>query len=48
MALGGVPVKLLDTAGLRADCSDVVEAEGIRRARAAARSADVVLVVVDS
>ena len=46
VALGGVPVTLLDTAGLR-DTDDPVEAEGIRRARARAAAADLVVRVVD-
>ncbi len=44
--LGGVPVVLTDTAGLR-PADDVVEAEGIARATASAADADLVLVVVD-
>jgi tRNA modification GTPase len=40
--LGGYPVTLVDTAGLRA-AEGVVEAEGIRRARARAATADIVL-----
>ncbi|MCS6987681.1 MAG: tRNA uridine-5-carboxymethylaminomethyl(34) synthesis GTPase MnmE [Sphingomonadaceae bacterium] len=44
--LGGVPATLLDTAGLR-DSSDPVEAEGIRRARARAAEADLVLALGD-
>ncbi len=40
--LGGYPVILVDTAGLR-DAGGVVEAEGIARARARAGSADLVL-----
>jgi tRNA modification GTPase len=47
MDLGGVPVTLIDTAGLR-ETDDPVEAEGIRRARARATSADLVLCVVDA
>jgi tRNA modification GTPase len=40
--LGGYPVILIDTAGLR-DVAGVVETEGIRRARARAEAADLVL-----
>jgi tRNA modification GTPase len=43
--LGGVPVILADTAGLR-DSDDPIEAEGIERARARARSADLILEVM--
>ena len=45
-SLGGYPVSLIDTAGLR-DSDDPVEREGIRRARVAAENADLRLVVVD-
>jgi len=45
--LDGIPVTLIDTAGLR-ETSDPVEAEGVRRARARAASADIVLRVVDA
>ena len=45
--LDGVPVTLLDTAGLR-DTDDVIEAEGVRRARNAAREADAALLVIDA
>jgi tRNA modification GTPase len=44
--LGGVPVTLVDTAGLR-ESSDLVEAEGVRRALATASSADLVVSVYD-
>jgi tRNA modification GTPase len=40
--LGGVPVVLVDTAGVR-ETSDPIEAEGVRRALARAQSADLVL-----
>ena len=45
--LGGVPVVLLDTAGLR-ETSDPVEAEGVARARARAEQADLRLHVIDA
>ena len=40
--LGGYPVTLLDTAGIR-DSNDPIEQEGVRRARARAEEADLVL-----
>ncbi len=43
----GVPVTLVDTAGLRASASDVVEAEGIARAHAARAVAELLIVVLD-
>jgi tRNA modification GTPase len=45
--LGGLPVTLLDTAGIRA-ADDPVEREGVRRARERAAAADLVLWVVDA
>ncbi len=45
VVLGGVPVTLVDTAGLR-DAEDAIEAEGVRRARARAKEADLVVTVV--
>jgi tRNA modification GTPase len=45
--LGGYPVTLVDTAGLR-DAEGVVEAEGIRRARERAGAADLILWLVAS
>src|SRR5699024_8681556 len=45
--LDGMPLNLIDTAGLR-DSPDRVEREGIRRAYAEIRKADRLLVVVDS
>ncbi len=44
--LGGYPVTLLDTAGIR-ESSDPVEQEGVRRALARAEEADLVLWVID-
>lgn len=43
---GGIPLHLIDTAGLRT-AADAVEAEGIRRARAAMTRADRVIYLVD-
>ena len=43
----GVPLLLLDTAGLRAS-GDAIEAEGMRRARAAMGDADHVLFLIDA
>jgi tRNA modification GTPase len=45
--VGGLPVTIADTAGLRAT-GDVVESIGVDRAREAARSADIVLYLVDA
>jgi tRNA modification GTPase len=45
--LGGLPVTLLDTAGIR-ETDDPIEMEGVRRARARAAAADLVLWVVDA
>src|SRR3954447_2893756 len=45
--LGGYPVTLLDTAGVR-ESDDPVEQEGVRRARARAEAADLVLWVVEA
>jgi tRNA modification GTPase len=45
LVLGGVPVTLVDTAGLR-EATDAIEAEGVRRARARAAEADLVISVV--
>lgn len=45
--IGGLAVELVDTAGLRDDANQI-EAEGIRRARAAIREADAALWVQDA
>jgi tRNA modification GTPase len=45
--LNGVPVILVDTAGVR-DTVDAVEAEGVRRARARAEEADLMLWLVEA
>jgi tRNA modification GTPase len=46
LSLDGLPVHVADTAGIR-DSDDRVEAEGVRRARAAFTAADMVLLVLD-
>lgn len=45
--MDGLPVELIDTAGLRDD-PDVIEAEGIRRAREVLQHADGVLLIQDA
>ncbi len=45
--VGGIPVRLTDTAGLRAT-DDVVEQEGVKRAKDAAQTADLVIFVADA
>lgn len=47
IVLGGVPVTLVDTAGLR-ETEDEIEAEGVRRALARAEDADLVIEVTVS
>jgi tRNA modification GTPase len=47
VVLGGVPVTLVDTAGLR-EATDSIEAEGVRRAIARAGEADLVMTVVEA
>lgn len=46
LVLDGFPIRLIDAAGVR-DTFDLVEQEGVRRAREKALSADLVLMVVD-
>jgi len=46
LSLDGLPVHVADTAGIR-ESVDVVEAEGVRRARAALQAADLVLLILD-
>jgi len=43
----GVPLTLIDTAGVRADAENAIEEEGIARARQAHETADVAIVVLD-
>ncbi len=45
--LGGLPVILSDTAGLR-EAGDAIEEEGVRRARQRAKIADLKLIVIDA
>jgi tRNA modification GTPase len=45
LVMGDVPIMLIDTAGLR-ETSDPVEAEGVRRARARAAQADLLLQLI--
>lgn len=44
--LDGIPVHVADTAGIR-ETEDLIEAEGVRRARLALQTADIVLLVED-
>jgi len=44
--IAGVPIKIVDTAGIR-HSHDSIEKEGVRRSLAAIKSADIVLVVLD-
>ena len=46
LSLGGFPIKLIDTAGVR-DSDDPIEVEGVERAKGKIASADVVLLLVD-
>jgi len=46
LVLGGIPLRLVDTAGVR-DTLDPIEQEGVRRARDKAAAADLVLLVID-
>ena len=47
VTVGGVPVTLLDTAGMR-EAVDVAEQIGVQRSAAAARAADIVIMVTDA
>ncbi|ESA36230.1 trna modification gtpase [Leptolyngbya sp. Heron Island J] len=46
LVVGGIPVQVLDTAGIR-DATDQVEQLGIERSQTAAQSADLVLLTLD-
>jgi tRNA modification GTPase len=45
--VGGVPLTMIDTAGLRERAGDAIEEEGIARARQAVAAADLLLIVLD-
>ncbi len=46
LVVGGIPIQVLDTAGIR-QAEDVVEKIGVERSRQAAQSADLVLLTMD-
>ena len=46
LVLAGIPLRLVDTAGIR-NTDDPVEKEGVRRARIKVDSADLILLVID-
>ena len=47
LVVGGIPIQVLDTAGIR-ETEDVVEKIGVERSHQAAQSADLVLMVIDA
>ncbi|MBW4618296.1 MAG: tRNA uridine-5-carboxymethylaminomethyl(34) synthesis GTPase MnmE [Cyanosarcina radialis HA8281-LM2] len=47
LVVGGIPVQVLDTAGIR-ETADVVEKIGVERSRLAAQAADLVLLTIDA
>ncbi|MCP2731479.1 tRNA uridine-5-carboxymethylaminomethyl(34) synthesis GTPase MnmE, partial [Limnofasciculus baicalensis] len=47
LVVGGIPVQVLDTAGIR-ETEDLVEKIGVARSRRAAQGADLVLLVIDA
>ena len=47
ISIDGLPLNIVDTAGLR-ESQDIVEQEGVRRAKVAIRSADRLLIVLDT
>jgi len=47
LVVGGIPVQVLDTAGIR-ETSDQVEQIGVERSRSAAQAADLILLTIDA
>ncbi|MBW4695419.1 MAG: tRNA uridine-5-carboxymethylaminomethyl(34) synthesis GTPase MnmE [Lyngbya sp. HA4199-MV5] len=47
LVVGGIPIQVLDTAGIR-DTEDTVEKIGVERSRLAAQNADLVLLTIDA
>ncbi|WP_019499518.1 tRNA uridine-5-carboxymethylaminomethyl(34) synthesis GTPase MnmE [Pseudanabaena sp. PCC 6802] len=47
LVVGGIPIQVLDTAGIR-ETEDKVEKIGVERSRRAAQAADIVLLVIDA
>lgn len=47
LVVGGIPVQVLDTAGIR-ETEDTVEKIGVERSRKAAKSADLILLAIDA
>ena len=47
LVVGGIPIQVLDTAGIR-DTADTVEKIGVERSRHAAESADLILLTIDA
>ena len=46
ITVGGIPLKIMDTAGLR-DSSDSIEEEGVRRTKDKLEQADLIMLVID-
>jgi tRNA modification GTPase len=46
--IGGYPIILQDTAGIHEQASDIIEEEGIERAKKASRNSDIKIIVFDS
>ncbi|MGB3694801.1 MAG: tRNA uridine-5-carboxymethylaminomethyl(34) synthesis GTPase MnmE [Spirulinaceae cyanobacterium] len=47
LVVGGIPIQVLDTAGIR-DTTDTVEQIGVERSRQAAQNADLILLTIDA